>query len=77
MAQLYFHCASPERVMPDRSGSALDDLAEVRACALARAQCMIRQEGPEDWRDWRVVVLDEDDETVFELPFASVIGRPH
>ena len=30
-----------------------------------------------DWRDWLMHVTDEEDEDVFVLPFADMLGRPH
>jgi hypothetical protein len=77
MAQLYFHCSSPERIVPDRSGSDLDDLVEAHVHAVAFVQRLIGRAGPEDWRVWKLSVLDESGEQVFEIPFTSVIGRLH
>jgi hypothetical protein len=77
MAQLYFHCSSPERIVPDRCGSDLDDLVEAHTHAVAFVQRIIGRESPEDWRAWKLSVLDEGGEEVFEIPFAAVIGRPH
>ena len=76
MAQLYFHCASPERVVPDRHGSELDDLFEAHDRAVALVRRIVATPGPDDWRTWTLLVLDENDEAVFEVPFASVLGRP-
>jgi hypothetical protein len=77
MAQLYFHCSSAERVVPDRLGSELDDLSEAHDRAVAMVTRIIATPDPEDWRAWTMLVLDENDEAVFEIPFSSVIGRPH
>jgi len=77
MAQLYFHCSSPERVMPDRRGSNLDDLVEAHAHAVGFVQRIVGSASLDDWRSWTLMVLDENDDKVFEVPFASVIGRPH
>jgi hypothetical protein len=77
MAQLYFHCSSPERVVPDRSGSDLEDLVEAHAHAVGYVQRIIALATPDDWRTWKLQVLDEDGDQVFEVSFASVIGRLH
>jgi hypothetical protein len=77
MAQLYFHCSSAERVVPDRRGSDLDDLVEAHAHAVAFVRRIIGKASPEDWRAWTLLVLDEEGEQVFEVPFTAVIGRLH
>jgi hypothetical protein len=77
MAQLYFHCSSPERVVPDRCGSDLDDLVEAHEQAIAFVQRIVAAASLEDWRSWTLRVLDDAGEEVFEVPFASVIGRAH
>jgi hypothetical protein len=33
--------------------------------------------GPEDWREWILHVSDGDGEEIFEMPFSSLLGRPH
>ncbi len=77
MAQLYFHCSSPQEVMLDPCGSEHDDLVEAHGRAIALVQRIIGAPGPDDWRAWTMVVLDENDEALFEVPFRSIIGRPH
>jgi uncharacterized protein DUF6894 len=77
MAQLYFHCSSPERVVPDRAGSEVEDLVEAHAQAIGFVQRIIGLACPDDWRTWKLQVLDEEGDQVFEVPFASVIGRLH
>jgi hypothetical protein len=77
MAQLFFHCSSPERVVPDRRGSDVEDLVEAHGHAIAFVQRIIGMAGPDDWRVWKLSVLDENGDEVFEVPFASVIGKPH
>lgn len=77
MAQLYFHCSSPERIVPDRSGSDLEDLVEAHAQAIGVVRRIIAMPCLDDWRAWTLQVSDENGDKVFELPFASVIGRLH
>jgi hypothetical protein len=31
----------------------------------------------EDWRDWVVHVSDDFDDEILEIPFSSVLGKPH
>lgn len=76
MSHLYFHCTSPDRVMPDRQGCSLD-VSAAYARAIASIQAMLRTPSLEDWRGWKMVVLDGDDELLFEIPFSDVIGRAH
>jgi hypothetical protein len=76
MAQLYFHCTSPDAVLPDRRGADLDPVEAHRA-AVDVVRRVIATPGPEDWRGWMMLVLDENDDELFRLPFASVIGRTH
>ena len=77
MAQLYFHCASANRVLLDRRGSELADMVDAHNQATAFVQRLIASPGAEDWRGWKLLALDEDEEELFQLSFASVIGRPH
>jgi len=77
MAQLYFHCSSPERVVPDRRGSQVEDLVEAHARAIAFVRRLVGTPGREDWRIWKLSALDENGDEVFEIPFTLVIGRLH
>ena len=78
MAQFYFHCTSREKVLVDRTGYDLLDLAEVRRRAGGvMRRCIETGAVDGDWRDWLMHVTDEEDEEVFVLPFADVVGRLH
>jgi len=77
MAQVYFHCSSIEDALIDRRGTTVDDLAEARDHAARVVRALISAPGPEDWRDWVLHVSDDDGEEIFEVPFASVLGKPH
>jgi hypothetical protein len=77
MAQVYFHCSSTEDALIDRRGTTVDDLAEARDHAALVVRALISAPGPEDWRDWVLHVSDDDGEEIFEVPFASVLGKPH
>ena len=77
MAQLNFHCSSSQGTLIDRCGAAVYDLAEARDHAALVVRSLIMAPGPEDWRGWVLHVSDDDGEEIFDLPFASVLGKPH
>ena len=77
MAQIYFHCSTSERVLIDRSGAALGDLAEARDHAALVMQSLIRSPSMEDWRGWVLHVSDDCGDEILIVPFASVLGKPH
>jgi hypothetical protein len=63
--------------MIDRSGAAVDNLAEARDHAALVMRSLIMAPSEEDWRGWVLHVSDGDGEEIFSLPFASMIGKPH
>jgi len=77
MAHIYLHRSNDRGVVLDRSGSDVADLAEARQCAVRAIQSLIAIPGPEDWREWILHVSDEEGEEIFDVPFASVLGRSH
>lgn len=77
MAQVYFHCSNPIGVAIDRCGSAVADLVEAREHAALVVRALIMTPVLEDWRDWVLHVTDQDGEEIFDVPFASMLGRPH
>jgi hypothetical protein len=77
MAQVYFHCTNTEGVWIDRRGAAIDDLAEAREHATLVVRSLIMAPTPEDWRGWVLHVSDEIGEELFDVPFASLLGKPH
>jgi hypothetical protein len=77
MTHLYFHCATPEGLLLDCRGIAVDDLAEAHDCAAGIIRACIGKPGPEDWRAWSVSVSDDAGEELMVVPFAAVLGRPH
>jgi hypothetical protein len=77
MAQVYFHCSSSREVRLDQSGAAISSLAEARDYAACVVRSMIMEESAQDWRDWVVHVSDDFDDEIFEVSFASVLGKPH
>jgi hypothetical protein len=77
MAQIYFHCTNTEGVWIDRRGLALGDLAEAREHAALVVQSLIAAPSTEDWRSWILHVSDDLDNEIFNVPFASLLGKPH
>jgi hypothetical protein len=77
MAQVYFHCSNSREVRVDQFGAAVSDLAEARDYAACVVRSLIMEASAEDWRDWVVHVSDDFDEEIFEVPFSSVLGKPH
>ena len=77
MAQVYFHCSNSREVRVDQLGAAVSDLAEARDYAACVVRSLIMEQSAEDWRDWVVHVSDDFDEEIFEVPFSSVLGKPH
>jgi hypothetical protein len=77
MGTLYFHCVGTQEALLDRRGIEMDDLFDARARAFQIIQTIILTDGPQDWREWTVHVSNSDGDEVLEVPFASVLGRPH
>jgi len=77
MTQVYFHCSSSRTVRIDRSGQAVNNLAEARDRAACIIHSLIMERGEEDWREWVLHVSDDFDDELFVLPFARVLGKAH
>ena len=77
MAEVYFHYSNARGVLIDRSGAAMDDLAEVREHADALVQSLIMTPNAEDWRGWVLHVTDDDGNEIFDVSFATALGKPH
>jgi hypothetical protein len=77
MAQVYFHCSNSREVRVDQLGIVVSDLAEARDYAACVVRSMIMEASAQDWRDWVVHVSDDFDDEIFEVPFTSVLGKPH
>ena len=77
MAQVYFHCSNTREVRVDQLGAAVSDLAEARDYAACVMRALIMEKSAEDWRDWVVHVSDDFDDEIFEVSFASVLGKAH
>ncbi len=77
MVQVFFHCSNTDGLLIDRHGTAVASLTEARDRAAQIMQSMISTPGTEDWRDWILHVSDDDGEEIFDLPFTSLLGKPH
>ncbi len=77
MVQVFFHCSNTDGMLIDRHGAAVTSLTEARDRAAQIMQSMILTPGSEDWRDWVLHVSDDDGEEIFDLPFTSLLGKPH
>ena len=77
MVQVYFHCSNTDGLLIDRQGTAVSNLTEASDRAAQIMHSMIMVPGEEDWRDWILHVSDDDGEGIFDLPFSSMLGRPH
>ena len=77
MAQVYFHCSNSREVRVDQLGAMVSDLTEARDYADCVVRSLIMERSAEDWRDWVVRVSDDFDDEIIEIPFSSVLGKPH
>jgi hypothetical protein len=77
MAQVYFHCSNSREVRVDQLGAMVSDLTEARDYAACVVRSLIMERSAEDWRDWVVRVSDDFDDEIIEIPFSSVLGKPH
>ena len=77
MTQIYFHCSTAEGKLMDRRGTAVSNLSEARERAAGIMQTMIMTPSDEDWREWVLHVSGDDGEDIFDLPFSSLLGKPH
>ena len=77
MVQVFFHCSTNEGVLVDRRGTAVANLSEARAHADQVIRSMIMTPSSEDWRHWILHVSDNNGEEIFDLPFTSMLGKPH
>ena len=77
LRQVYFHCSSSREVRVDQFGAVVSSLAEARDRAACVVRSLIMEESAEDWRDWVVRVSDDFDDEIIEIPFSSVLGKPH
>ncbi|HTS41240.1 MAG TPA: hypothetical protein VMH84_11950 [Xanthobacteraceae bacterium] len=77
MGQVFFHCSNAQGVILDRRGTVTDDLPELHEYAVQVIRSLIATPSPEDWRNWVLHVSDEMGDDLFEMAFASLLGKPH
>jgi len=77
MAQVWFHCSNAIGVSIDRCGSPVADLTEAREHAVLVVRSLIDMAILVDWRGWVLHVSNKDGEEIFNVPFASVLGKSH
>jgi hypothetical protein len=77
MARVWFHCSNAIGVSVDRCRSPVADLTEAREHAAVVVRALIATAIMEDWRGWVLHVSDKDGEEIFNVPFASLLGKPH
>ena len=77
MSRIYFHCSNADGVFIDRCGAAMSNLEEAQAHAAVVVRSLIMTPSEEDWRSWVLHVSDDFGDEIFDLPFASLLGKPH
>ena len=77
MTDVYFHYSNERGVIIDRNGTAVADLAEAREHAVSLARSLIMTPSSEDWRGWVLHITDNQDQELFEVPFTTLLGKPH
>lgn len=77
MTQVFFHCSNEDKVVWDRCGASISDLPELHDYAIRAIRKLLAAPSLEDWRNWILHVSDEAGRELFEMPFASVLGKLH
>jgi hypothetical protein len=77
MTQVNFHRSNTKKVFADRRGTVVDDLAEARDHATRVVQSFTGELSLEDGRDWIMHVSDDQNDELFVVPFAFVLGKPN
>jgi hypothetical protein len=77
MTEVHFHYANNAGATVDRCKAIVSDFAETRAYAELIVRSLIARPGMEDWRGWRLIVKDDIGAEILDLPFASLLGKPH
>ena len=78
MALVYFHCSNIEEgAGGKRPSHAAGNLTQIREQAILAVRALIAAPNMEDWRGWVLHVSDESGEEIFNLPFASLLGKAH
>lgn len=77
MTEVHFHYSNAAGALVDRCTATINDLADARAYAELMVRSLIMAPGLEDWRGWMLHVRDELGTQILDLPFASLLGKPH
>jgi hypothetical protein len=77
MAQVFFHYSNDDGVLIDRGGAAVGNLTEAHERAALAVRSLLMMPSTEDWRGWILHVSDEVGEEIFDVPFASLLGKAH
>ena len=77
MANVYFHYSNARGVLFDQTGTAVGDLIEAREHADRMVRSLIMSAGAEDWRGWVLHVADNEGNELFDVPFVTMLGKPH
>ena len=77
MTEVYFHCSNTRSTLLDGCKVEVGDLGEARDYAACVMRALIMEPGSEDWRSWTLHVADDLGDEIFNLPFTTVLGKPH
>jgi hypothetical protein len=77
MTSVHFQYSNARGVLIDRGGTPVADLIDAREHAHRAVRSLIMTRSAEDWRGWTLHVTDDEGDEIFELPFASMLGKPH
>jgi hypothetical protein len=77
MAHAVFRCSNAQGHVIDGRVTNVDDLIEAREYATRVARSLIATPNLRDWRSCCLSVSDDLGEEIFEIPFSSLIGKPH
>jgi hypothetical protein len=77
MAHAVFRCSNAQGHVFDGRVANVDDLIEAREYATRVARSLIATPNLRDWRSCCLSVSDDLGEQLFEIPFSSIIGKPH
>jgi hypothetical protein len=77
MTNVYFHCSDDEHVFAGKRGVAIESLVEACEHAHRIVRSYVMTADTEDWCNWVLHATDDLGNEIFNVPFASVVGRLH
>lgn len=77
MTEVHFHYCNAAGASVERCTAIVNDFADTRAYAELFVRSLLMTPGLEDWRGWTLHVRDELGTPILDLPFASLLGKPH